>query len=100
MKSKLQEIVLAAVEEINETLDSKLAINDKESCQLYGNGSGLDSISLVALIVTVEQKIEDELGASIILANEKAMSRRNSPFITVGTLVDYASELVEESSHV
>ena len=39
--------------------------------------------------MAVEQAVEDELGASVTLADEKAMSQSTSPFRTVGTLAAY-----------
>jgi len=47
--------------------------------------------------VAVEQTIEDKYGASISLADEKALSQRNSPYRTVGSLAEYASRLIQGS---
>ena len=60
----------------------------------------LDSLSLVSLIVSVEQGIEDEIGQMITLADAKAASQENSPFRTIGSLSHYAAKrLQEEASH-
>lgn len=99
MRNNVLEIVLKTVDDLNSTLDYKLPISEGENCPLYNNGIALDSISLVTLIVNVEQSIEDQFNVPIILANEKAMSRRNSPFLTVGTLTDYTLELMQESKN-
>jgi acyl carrier protein len=64
---------------------------------LLGPGSALDSLGLVTLIVDVEQRLADEYDVSITLASENAMSRRQSPFRTVGTLADYITELATGS---
>lgn len=64
---------------------------------LLGPGSTLDSIGLVTLIVDVEQRLADEYDVSVTLASENAMSRRQSPFRTVGALADYISELALDS---
>jgi acyl carrier protein len=61
---------------------------------LFGQNGALDSIGLVHLIVAVEQEIGDQLGVEIVLADERAMSRRNSPFANVKTLVDYIHEII------
>ena len=99
MKKKIEQVVISAVETINETLrGDKAPIHEGLSCTLYGEGSSLDSISLVSLISLVEQGIEDEFDSPIILASEKAMSMRNSPFQSVGRLVDYIEGLLEEGN--
>ena len=85
------------MEEINQTLEVKLPIELKEKCSLYGNEGSMDSIALVSLVVSVEQNIEEQFGLSIILASEKAMSQRNSPFLTVGSLAKFSESLIQEA---
>jgi D-alanine--poly(phosphoribitol) ligase subunit 2 len=62
---------------------------------LFGRDGILDSVGLVSLVVAVEQAIEDECGVSVSLADEQAMSQRQSPYRTVRSLADYASRLVK-----
>lgn len=61
-----------------------------EDTVLVGQGARLDSLGLVTLIVDVEQRIGDEAGVRVTLADERAMSAAKSPFRTVGSLVDHA----------
>ena len=63
---------------------------------LLGGGSLLDSLALVTLIVSIEGRLADKTGVPITLANERALSRRNSPFRTVATLAAYIQELLDE----
>lgn len=100
MHNKILDVVVQAVNELNNSLDIKLPVHHGKACPLYSDSVALDSISLVTLIVNVEQSIEDKFGLPLILANEKAMSRRNSPFLTVGTLTNYILELVKEGKSV
>ena len=65
-----------------------------EEIKLFGGESLLDSLGLVSLIVSIEEAIENKFNTSIILADEKAMSRRTSPFSRVSYLVDYILELI------
>lgn len=67
-----------------------------ESTLLFGPRSIVDSLTLVSLIVNVEQKINEEMGVSIVIADERAMSQQRSPFRTIGTLSDYVQRLVDE----
>ncbi|MGQ3892017.1 hypothetical protein [Legionella sp. CNM-4043-24] len=99
MRSKIQKIIIDAVEDLNQYLEDKLPAKDADECQLYGQSSSMDSISLVTLIASVEQKIEDKFGVSIILASEKAMSMRNSPFLSIGKLTDFTLRLVQENTN-
>lgn len=63
-----------------------------DETHLLGGQSPIDSIGLVTLIADLEGDIQKEFGKSVILADEKAMSRTLSPFRKVGTLVDYIDE--------
>lgn len=56
----------------------------------------LDSLSLVSFITDIESLISDEFDKNIILADEKAMSQRVSPFRTVETLTVYIKKLLTE----
>ncbi len=85
-----------AIDDLNLQLDPNKHISADLSTPLYGMDSHLDSLDLVTLIVSTEQKIEDKIGIRIILANETALSMRKSPFRTVQTLRDYAVSLLEE----
>ena len=53
---------------------------------LFGGSDGVDSLSLVRLVTAVERAAETRFGKRVVLADEKAMSMRNSPFRTVGSL--------------
>jgi acyl carrier protein len=95
MREKIKEIVFATIKEFNEETDLPIDVSTGEQTRLYGGGGVLSSLNLVALIVMIEEAIETEFDTSIALADEKAMSRRVSPFASVGTLVDYLSELLQ-----
>jgi len=82
-----------------ETRGMQVEIN--EETVLYGFASeiNIDSLTLVTLVLDVEQRIETDYGIRITLADEKAMSQRNSPFRSIGTLVNYVMQLIEEDEH-
>ena len=65
---------------------------------LLGPGSTMDSMALVTLIVDVEQRLASDYDAVVTLASEAAMSRRQSPFRTVGAFADYIGELLKDSA--
>lgn len=96
MRDKIIELIRNSVDERNEKL---MAVIQKKGGDtvLFGDSNGLlDSFGLVNLIVALEAAVEEELGVAIILADERAMSQKHSPFRTVGALADYVTLLVEE----
>jgi acyl carrier protein len=65
---------------------------------LVGKDAVLDSLGVVSLIVEIEQRLEAEHSVSVTLANDKAMSQRNSPFRTVAVLSEHVVAMVAAES--
>lgn len=94
-KENIKEILVKIViEETKALIDTDKNLNG--NTVLLGAEGILDSMGLVSLIVAVEQDVEDEFGKEITIADAKAMSQKNSPFRTVGSLVDYIENLLNE----
>ncbi len=94
---KITKLVYNAIDEINKENSKKQKITKSLDTVLYGGQNNLDSLGLVNLIVNIEEKIEDNLGITIDLTDDKAMSQKRSPFRTIGTLVDYITKNLEEN---
>ena len=62
--------------------------------RLFGDGSNLDSLGLVTLLIDIEDSLADH-GCHVSLMDEKAMSRKRSPFRSVESLAQYIADLVE-----
>ena len=92
MRDQVLALVKAAVDEINEELDQDRLRNVTEETPLFGDEEGIDSLSLVVLIASLEQEVEEAFGLPVELADEKAMSRHRSPYRTVGALTDFILE--------
>lgn len=89
-------MVLAGTRDVLTSSGMELPPDLGEATRLVGQQAVLDSIGMVTLVVDLEQRVESEYGAVIALANDRAMSMRNSPFRTVGTLTDYVCSLLAE----
>ena len=94
---KILDLIYSSIDNINELLSDDMKLSKDRKTPLYGEQGSLDSISLINLIVAVEESIEEELGESITLANEKAMSLEHSPFRNVGSLCDYIISILKEN---
>jgi D-alanine--poly(phosphoribitol) ligase subunit 2 len=93
---KVKKCIFSVIDEINQELSDEKKLVKSLSTILVGQGSQLDSLGLVNLIVMIEDAIDDDLGFAITLADEKAMSQKESPFKTVETLISYTSSLIQE----
>jgi acyl carrier protein len=98
-QEEIVKIIFSVVDETNWLLPSDRQLTKSTETHLFGDSSNLDSLGLVTFITETEEKIEEELGVSITLADERAMSQKNSPFGTVGTLADYICLLLKKKSN-
>ena len=89
MREKIVKILIDVAVDLNEQLSNKIEVGKGEEAPLFGNNGVLDSLSLVNMIVQVENAIEDNFDVPIVLAEEKAMSDVEGPFATIGNLADY-----------
>ena len=96
MKKSIKIIIEETLKEfVNEELeDNSMEINGHT--RLFGSGALFSSIQLVSFITELEENLEDELDISLTLADEKAMSRRTSPFTNVKYLTLYVEEKIKE----
>lgn len=90
--------VLAAIDTLNPQLEADRQIERSLTARLFGREAPLDSLGLVNLIVTVEEQLSDDLDLTITLANEKAMSRRTSPFRSADVLIDFIVEMISDEA--
>lgn len=96
LESKVQAVVFNALTNLNEEQPDDQQIVLDRSSVLFGGDSAVDSLALVSVIIDVETEIGTEFENPIALTDDRAMSRQPSPFDTVGTLVDYIVELLQE----
>lgn len=93
---KIEGIIIKTLQELNEALKGRIIEPPDSNTRIFGSNGLLDSMGLVSLIVDLEERIEDEFGISLIIADERAMSQKKSPFRTVLSLAEFICSLIEE----
>lgn len=97
MQSKIESIIISTLKNLADEFEYENLANPNTKTAIYGANGGLDSLGLVSFITDLEQTLSDELGIEVILANEKAMSMRNSPFKDVESLTNYILSLTDST---
>ena len=97
MSDSVIDIVIATTKELAEEEELALDGSVGSDTRLFGDGGLLDSMGLVSLVIAVEQAIEEKFGVAVALADEKALSKSNSPYRTIASLAEYANEQLEEA---
>ncbi len=94
-RERVEKAVFDAVNEMNLQLPKDAAIEKSPDAPLYGKDGKLESLDFVAFIVEVETKIQSEFGVDFFLTDDNLLSKKSSPFITVGTLVEHIQKALD-----
>jgi acyl carrier protein len=89
-------IIFYALDALNEERDPGDRIEVSPATPLFGVDAAIDSLGFVSVITDVETALNLGHGLDVSLADDRAMSRPQSPYDTVATLRDYIMELVAE----
>lgn len=96
MQNRIEDLIIRHLRESAEDFDVQELKNANSQTKLYtGLGGVLDSLALVSLVSDLEELLSNELGRDVVLADEKMMSARNSPFKDVKALSEYISKVLE-----
>lgn len=96
MQEKVEGIIIESLKDYSKEMKKEDLSNPTPQTVIYGSSSVLDSLGLVYLLANIEDRVFDEFGKSIVLADEKAMSQKISPFRNVKTLASYIITLIKE----
>lgn len=96
LNQKVLQCVYAAIDEANEDRQGIPVLQKSLETPIHGVDGGLDSLGLVNFLVAVEEGLERDFGAPIMLSDDRALAREPSPFESVRTLVEYIDDLLRE----
>jgi acyl carrier protein len=89
----LLEAVYRALDQVNAQLPEEARVDKRMESALFGREEGLDSLSLVNLIVAVEREVEAVVGRPLTLSWPDAWISSGNPFATVRSMVDYIESM-------
>lgn len=90
----IETLIIESVQMLAEDFEINALKDPAPDTPLYGEGGALDSMALVNLIADIEEALSEKYGLSVALADEKAMSARNSPYRSVQSLTDAVLERI------
>lgn len=95
-RAEVMTLVVSSMRDVLSEKDESPSDPMGEFTYLIGSKSVLDSLGLVTLVVELEQRLEEEYGVPLVLADDSEIVRKNSPFQTVKSLTDYICSLIAE----
>jgi acyl carrier protein len=96
--ARIRSLVLQSVTALNEQRSAATRFPATDDTLLYGIGGVLDSLELVNLVIDLEQRLDEQMGAAVTLADERAVSQEHSPFRSVSALVDFVAARMNEQA--
>ena len=98
MTNQIEKTIVNSLVELNQELEKDQLDNPTKDTKIFGGGGVLDSLQLVSFITDLEGVISDQFDVDIVLADEKAMSQRTSPYRDVTSLSIYIQKLLKEQN--
>jgi acyl carrier protein len=99
VNEKVLNCIYVALDEANEDLLDTLPLEKSLDTRLQAEAGGLDSLALINFLIAVEEGIEQDLGTTILLSDERALLAEPSPLESVRTLAAYIETRLREQQH-
>lgn len=93
VREEIESVILAAMTTANAARTPEQQLVVAPDARIFGGGSTLDSLGLVALLIDIEDALADR-GVTVVLSDERAMSASRSPFRDVPSLVAFVEAQV------
>jgi hypothetical protein len=88
------EILKMSIDEANASLDEKQHIIFDSQFKLLGEDSSVDSLTLVRLIIAVEENILLKTKKDISVVDENILSEETNPFSSINSLLQHIEVLI------
>lgn len=96
MNDRIPDIIISTLKELGYDTHYPELREPTSATPLFGPQGTLDSLALVMLVTEVERRITEVFRKKIVIADERAMSQRRSPFRSVQSLAEYIQKLISE----
>jgi acyl carrier protein len=96
LREDILEMVYAALDESDAQSLNGVPVAKTPEAPLLGDDQGVDSLTIVNLVVAIEEQIHKLLGKTVVLVDEDSMALQEHPFRTVGTLAAYVEKVIHK----
>ena len=93
-RNEIQSLIIDILKEIGEDQDNPALQSINTDSRLYGEV--LDSLGIVLLASELEEAMYDDYDLPITIVDERAMSEKTSPFLSVKILARYVEKLLND----
>ena len=93
-KERANQIIISAIEEFNEFLDSASKLVSDHNEELIGPNGKLDSLGIIMFIGTLESKILEQTQKKITVLNQDFLIDVNGPYRNLLSMEEYIISLL------
>jgi acyl carrier protein len=80
------------VQDLNKQLTAGERLDDSPETILAGEGGKLDSLSLITLLVAIEEAVEKNFAVRVAVLDEEMLGADDGPYRTLGSLARWIAE--------
>ena len=96
MREDILGMVYTALDESDAQSLNGAPVEKTPEAPLLGSDQGVDSLTIVNLVVAIEEQIQKKMGKTVVLVDEDSMALQEHPFRTLGTLVTYVEKVIQK----
>lgn len=93
-------MLFEAIDAANQQLPAGKRIEKSEAIALMGPGSPVESLSLMGIVVDLEERLAERYGVDILLADLLGLPLEQNPFRSVGALADDLAARIQAASFI
>lgn len=85
-------VIRQCVQELNKQLTAAERLGDSPETILAGEGGKLDSLSLITLLVAIEEAVGKNFAIKLSVLDEEMLGADDGPYRTLGSLARWIAE--------
>jgi acyl carrier protein len=93
-QEEISALIIKTLTDLIDTFPESERFTPTSETVLFGQGSVIDSLTLVSFIVDLEAMLSEKYNQEISLTDDRAMTREKSPFSSVSSLAEYIQEII------
>ncbi len=98
MSHEVLELIYAAADDIEARSATGEPLQKSPETPLLSGSEGVDSLTLVNLVVAIEERLYSSTGKTVTLVDEDSLAQEKNPFRNIGTLSEYVERLMNKTT--
>jgi acyl carrier protein len=98
LQEEILGLVYAAIDDIEALSSEGVPLEKSPATPLLASGGSVDSLTLVNLVVAIEERLYSRSGKTVVLVDEDSLALEKNPFRSIGTLAEYVERVLNRAA--